>query len=320
MPPPNVFRSLYPSALAAEVCKAGRKALSKKYRRRAPSRTRSNGADPATGRSGEATTSRDVASVLASLGARRAVIMATPALLESEILAGLVDGFAHSGVVLAGINSCPTKGDVDGIVSLGGGSVMRAARETAFAMPGARHAAVPTTLSCVEQFYDPQAPQPDAVVLDARGIQSVPQVQLAAQAFNAMTFAIESVCESNLGDESSAAAIDAVRGLRQGLTSALNTKTLDAVTAMTLLTAAVRAGGAARTAHTGVVRIDRRKFTRSLRVELRVVRCGRVAVRTCIHPARVRQPHSRASRRHSNCKRDLTMSRRRTASSARSAK
>jgi maleylacetate reductase len=180
--------------------------------------------------------------------------MVTPALLESEILAGLADGFAQTGVAMAGINACPTNWDVDGIVSVGGGSVIRAARESAFALPGARHVAVPTTMSCVEQFCDPTAPRPDAVVFDARGIQSVPRVQLAAQAFNVMTFAIESVCESNPSDESTAAAIDVVSGIRRGLMSAISSDTLDTAAAMMLLTAAARAGGVARTSHTGVVR------------------------------------------------------------------
>src|SRR5476651_1700749 len=119
------------------------------------------------GDGGQSASSTDVAPILASLGARRAAILVTPTLLESEILAGLIAGFAQTGVTLAGINSCPTNRDIDGIVSLGGGSVVRATRECAFALPGARHVAVPTTISCVEQFCDPGAPRPDAVVLDA---------------------------------------------------------------------------------------------------------------------------------------------------------
>ena len=180
--------------------------------------------------------------------------MVTPALLESEIMAGLVDGFAQTGISLAGVNSCPTKRDVDGVVSLGGGSIIRSTRESAFALTGARHVAVPATMSCVEQFCDPEAPEPDAVVFDARGIQSVPRVELAAQAFNAMTFAIEAVCESSPSDRSAAAAIDAVSSLRRGLLSAISSDTLDKADAMALLMAAARAGGVARTSHAGVVR------------------------------------------------------------------
>lgn len=202
----------------------------------------------------ESTAAADVASILESFGVRRAVVLVTPSLAKSEILADVLGGFARSVVSLAGVDQCPTKRDIDGVVSLGGGSVIRAARESAFALSGARHVAVPTTTSCVEQFGETAAPRPDAVVFDARGIQDVPREHLLAQAFNAMTFAIEAVCASDANVANVALAIGAVSGLRRGLLRAISGESLDSDAATTMLIAAANAGRAARDVPTGVAR------------------------------------------------------------------
>jgi alcohol dehydrogenase class IV len=212
------------------------------------------GSDAAAEDRGDATGSTDVASILGSFGVRRAVVVVTPSLTNSEILADLIDGFAQTDVALVGVNECPTNRDIDGIVSLGGGSIIRAARESAHALSGARHVAVPTTTSCAEQFGDISAPRPDTVVLDPRGIQSVPREQFVAQAFNAMTFALEAVCESSASVATVASAIEAVSGLRRGLLHAISGETLDSTTAMTMLIAAGRAGATARECKAGVAR------------------------------------------------------------------
>jgi len=212
------------------------------------------GSDAAAEDRGHATSSTDAASILESFGVRRAVVVVTPSLAKSEILADLIDGFAQAEVALVGVNHCPTNRDIDGIVSLGGGSIIRTARESSFALSGARHVAVPTTTSCVEHFGDISAPRPDAVVLDARGIQSVPREQFVAQAFNAMTFAIEAVCDSAASVATVALAIEAVSGLRRGLLHAISGETLDSSTAMTMLIAAARAGDTTRHSQAGVAR------------------------------------------------------------------
>jgi alcohol dehydrogenase class IV len=204
---------------------------------------------------GPAMGSGGAAAILCAFGVRRAVVVFAPSLADSEILANAVDGFGSSGVVLAEASPRPTKRDIDGVISLGGGSTIRAARELAGELPGAHHVAVPTTTSCVEQFGDSVAPRPDAIVLDSRGIRSVPRPQFVAQAFNAMTFAIEAVCGSDLSAPAVDSALQAVRGLRGGLLHAVNEDRLDDQTAMAMLMAAARAGAAAREAPVSIARL-----------------------------------------------------------------
>jgi hypothetical protein len=113
---------------------------------------------------------------LAVFGVRRAVIALSPSLAGSGILADAVHGFRFSTVELVETTTGrPTNRDVDGIVSLGGGSTIRAAREFAGLLPGTRHIAIPTTTSCVDQFDDDGAPRPEVVLFDARGILGVPR-------------------------------------------------------------------------------------------------------------------------------------------------
>ena len=190
-----------------------------KYRRR--ERTRAwapAGFAQVTDVTGETIDSGSAAQRLAAFGVRRAVVAASPSLAGSEIVADAVRGFASSGVALVGMTSgCPTDRDVDGVVSLGGGSTIRAAREFAGSLKVARHIAIPTTTSCVEQFDDDGAPRPDVVLFDPRGILGVPRQRSVAHAFNAMTFAFAAVCENDISHADVELAMEAVRGFHRGL-------------------------------------------------------------------------------------------------------
>jgi len=202
----------------------------------------------------EVTDSGGGAALLAALGVRRAVIVSSPSLVGSEIVADAIRGFESSGVTLTEKTVRPISRDVDGVLSLGGGSTIRAAREFAASLPAGRHAAVPTTTSCVEQFDDPGAPRPDAVFFDVRGIRSVPRPLRSAQAFNAMTYAFAAVCENEVSPADVGLAREAVGGLRRGLLRAAEGDDLDDTTALAMLHAAARAGAAARSAQNSIAR------------------------------------------------------------------
>jgi alcohol dehydrogenase class IV len=202
---------------------------------------------------GETIDSGAAAKRLAAFGVRRVVIALSPAFAGTGILADAIHGFESSGVALAATTtSRPTNRDVDGIVSLGGGSTIRAAREFAGSLPGARHVAIPTTTSCVEQFDDDGAPRPDAVLFDARGILGVPRQLHVAQAFNAMSFALAAVCENEIPQSATRSALESVRGLRGGLRRAAAGEDLDRATALEMLHASARAGAAARSARSSI--------------------------------------------------------------------
>jgi alcohol dehydrogenase class IV len=199
-----------------------------KYRRRERSRAWATGElSWVTDITGQAIDSGGGVALLAAQGVRRAAIAVTLSLAGSEILADALRGFEARGITLVELASRPTNRDVDGILSVGGGSTIRAAREFAGSLPAVRHVAVPTTTSCVEQFDDPGAPRPDAVIIDVRGIRGVPRLLRSAQAFNAMTFAFAAVCENEVSPADVELAREAVVGLRRGLLCAAATDDLD---------------------------------------------------------------------------------------------
>jgi alcohol dehydrogenase class IV len=211
--------------------------------------------DGVTEVTGETIDAGGAAQRLAAFGVRRAVIAVSPSLADREILADVVRGFGSSGVSLVATTTArPIGGDADGIVSLGGGSTIRAGREYAGSLPGARHVAIPTTTSCVEQFGDDGAPRPDAVFFDALGILGVPLQLQAAHAFNAMTFAFAAVCENDIPQSAVTMALESVRGLRRGLQLAAAGAELDRASALEMLQAAARAGAASRSARSSIAR------------------------------------------------------------------